>query len=130
MPSMSKKSAPLPDLRSRESLVLYCSSSTPLGTNLTVTSLPFAFSAASNFGITQLVMKSAPAAFLPPEMAFCVIVSSIVPPPPPDDWPHPASPTPDTARMATTPSDLFRNPMQTLRHVLKGRKTRPICLDI
>src|SRR5690606_1537484 len=124
MPSMSITSAPLPDFRSRESLVLYCSSSTPLGMNLTVTFFPWAFWASSNLGITQLAMWSAAAAFLPPAMAFWVIVSSMAPssPPSPDDWPHPASASAPAASTATTPLDLLRTSMHTLRHVHKGEE--------
>ncbi len=82
---------------------------------MTETSFPFAFWAATNWGMIQLAMWSAAAAFLPPAMAFWLIVSSTVSPPPPPLSPPPepqaASPSASAATTAT-PIGLLRNTMQ------------------
>src|SRR4051812_21119577 len=67
-------SAPARLLRSRATFVLYCSSSTPDGWKFTVTLTPLAFCCCVNVGMTYLVYQSASSAFLPPAIAFEVIV--------------------------------------------------------
>src|SRR3954454_849986 len=67
-------SAPARLLRSRATFVLYCSSSTPDGWKFTVTLTPLAFCCCVKVGITYLLYQSASSAFLPPAIAFDVIV--------------------------------------------------------
>src|SRR6266699_1689380 len=68
-------SAPLPVLRSSDILLLYSSSPAPEGWNFTVTVCPLAFWSASKRGMTQLLIHSALAAFLPPAIPFAAMVS-------------------------------------------------------
>src|SRR6476469_2421058 len=68
-------SAPARLLRSRATLVLYCSSSTPDGWKVTVTLTPLSFCCLVKVGMTYLVYHSASSAFLPPAMELDVIVS-------------------------------------------------------
>src|SRR5829696_6812860 len=75
MPSSAMMSAPARLLRSRATLVLYCSSSTPDGWKFTVTLTPLAFCCWVKVGMTYFVYQSASSAFLPPAIELDVIVS-------------------------------------------------------
>src|SRR6266550_2353637 len=111
MPSSETMSAPRPVFRSSESLVLYCSSSTPDGWNRTVPVTPCCFSLSVKTGITYLVIQSASTAFLPPEMAFAEIVSStFLAPAPRLGSASPLAPTQPVAARATAARMAVKEP--------------------
>ncbi len=74
MPSSSTMSPPMSVLKSSAILALYSPSSTPVPSNLTLTSTPLAFSRLVNSGITQSLIHRAPRSFLPPATELAVIV--------------------------------------------------------